>query len=78
MQKYERGAQGNVRGEREWLLLIQQEKKWEIPFPKFRNGKGVKQIDSQRGSPLYKLFGAGWVQKGVGGIFLKIRPHSCV
>ena len=39
MQKYERGAQGNVRGE--------QEQKWEIPFPKFRNGKGVKQIDSQ-------------------------------
>ena len=33
---------------------------------------------SQRDSPLYKLFGAGWVQKGVGGIFLKIRPHSCV
>ena len=32
----------------------------------------------ERGSPLYKLFGAGWVQKGVGGIFLKIRPHSCV
>ena len=24
-----------------------QEQKWEIPFPKFRNGKGVKQIDSQ-------------------------------
>ena len=32
----------------------------------------------QRGSPLYKLFGAGWGQKGVGGLFLKIRPHSCV
>ena len=32
----------------------------------------------KRDSPLYKLFGAGWVQKGVGGIFLKIRPHSCV
>ena len=32
----------------------------------------------QRGSPLYKLFGAGWGQKGVGGFFLKIRPHSCV
>ena len=31
-----------------------------------------------RDSPLYKLFRAGWVQKGVGGIFLKIRPHSCV
>ena len=30
------------------------------------------------GSPLYKLFGAGWGQKGVGGFFLKIRPHSCV
>ena len=32
----------------------------------------------ERGSPLYKLFGAGWGQKGVGGFFLKIRPHSCV
>ena len=32
----------------------------------------------KRGSPLYKLFGAGWGQKGVGGFFLKIRPHSCV
>ena len=35
-------------------------------------------IDSKRGSPLYKLFGAGLGQKGVGGFFLKIRPHSCV
>ena len=35
-------------------------------------------ITLQRDSPLYKLFGAGWVQKGVGGIFLKIRPHSRV
>ena len=25
----------------------------------------------QRGSPLYKLFGAGWGQKGVGGFFFK-------
>ena len=32
----------------------------------------------ERGSPLYKLFGAGWGQKGVGVFFLKIRPHSCV
>ena len=24
---------------------------------------------SKRGSPLYKLFGAGWGQKGVGGFF---------
>ena len=32
----------------------------------------------KRGSPLYKLFGAGGGQKGVGGIFLKIRPHSCM
>ena len=35
-------------------------------------------LASERGSPLYKLFGAGWGQKGVGGFFLKIRPHSCV
>ena len=35
-------------------------------------------VTLERDSPLYKLFGAGWVQKGVGGIFLKIRPHSCV
>ena len=35
-------------------------------------------IKMERGSPLYKLFGAGWGQKGVGGFFLKIRPHSCV
>ena len=40
--------------------------------------KRVNCIIFQRDSPLYKLFGAGWVQKGVGGIFLKIRPHSCV
>ena len=33
---------------------------------------------NKRGSPLYKLFGARWGQKGVGGFFLKIRPHSCV
>ena len=32
----------------------------------------------QRDSPLYKLFGAGWGQKGIRGIFLKIRPHSCM
>ena len=25
----------------------------------------------KRGSPLYKLFGAGWGQKGVGGFFFK-------
>ena len=25
----------------------------------------------QRDSPLYKLFGAGWGQKGIGGIFFK-------
>ena len=31
-----------------------------------------------KGLTLVQLFGAGWVQKGVGGIFLKIRPHSCV
>ena len=32
----------------------------------------------QKGLTLVQFFGAGWVQKGVGGIFLKIRPHSCV
>ena len=32
----------------------------------------------QKGLNLVQLFGAGWVQKGVGGIFLKIRPHSSV
>ena len=38
----------------------------------------AKFLENKRGSPLYKLFGAGWGQKGVGGFFLKIRPHSCV
>ena len=32
----------------------------------------------EKGLTLVQLFGAGWVQKGVGGIFLKIGPHSHV
>ena len=31
-----------------------------------------------KGFTLVQLIGAGWVQTGVGGIFLKIPPHSCV
>ena len=39
---------------------------------------GWRLQNKQRDSPLYKLFRAGWGQKGIGGIFLKIRPHSCM
>ena len=34
-----------------------------------QNGKGLTFV---------QLFGAWCVQKGVGGVFLKVRPHSCV
>ena len=33
-------------------------------------GSGLMVL-TKRGSPLYKLFGAGWGKKGVGGFFFK-------
>ena len=45
---------------------------WQLSFSFFFAKKVNEGSDnSERGSPLYKLFGAGWGQKGVGGFFLK-------
>ena len=43
-----------------------------------RRRRGDVKFQFSKGLTLVQLFGAGWVQKGVGGIFLKIRPHSCM
>ena len=59
-------------------IFIHFEKPFRLHFPIQRMNENYVYLNSQRGSPLYKLFGAGWGQKGVGGIFLKIRPHSCM
>ena len=36
---------------------------------KERKDQKVQKLCEKRGSPLYKLFGAGWGQKGVEGFF---------
>ena len=33
---------------------------------------------TQKGLTLVQALRGAWGQKGVGGFFLKIRPHSCV
>ena len=45
---HQKDPQIHHRGEREWLLGIWEgDREWTIPFPKFRNGKGMEKTHSQ-------------------------------